>query len=135
MTLEQKETLDRIVPSYGVHSEEKSKIEKVCKEENAKIKEILGMNGEHIAGGYKVTVSTTPNETMDEEKLIEIIHKYKLAGIIRKKEYVDFDKLEGMIYHGKIPAEVLAEMNTCKTSKPTTKLYIKKAGGKENGKA
>lgn len=126
MTLEQKETLDKLVSSYGGHNAEKTKLDKICKQENEQIKSILGTQGEHTAGGYKAIVSTTPNESMNEAKLLELLHKHKVKGVIKTREYVDFDALEGMIYNGQFSADVLAEFNTCKTSKPVTKLYIKK---------
>ena len=67
----------------------------------------------------KAVITYQQRNSMDEEKLIEILKNYlSKTGqekVIKTKEYVDYDELEKLIYNGVIPAEKLEPAQTTKT--------------------
>jgi len=120
--------LEKLIPQYAANKNELDSYKKICEKENAKIKEIMKSFAlEHFeSGGYKVTYSISPRESIDEEMLLEIIRRNHIKGIIKTKEYIDFDALEKAMYDGNISMDVLLEMDKAKETKNVETLRISK---------
>jgi len=106
-------TLDSLIPQYAANKREQDSYKKLCDKENAQIKAIMQDYAvpQYIAGGYKATYTIQKRETVDEEMLIEILKRNgECEGIIKTKEYIDFDALENAIYHNRIPEDILTQM-------------------------
>ena len=135
ITKKEKETLEKYVSEYGekkdVYDVEKKLIDKL----NNDIKEIMTKyNLEDCeSGDYTVTCTVSEEETMNEDRLLEIIKSVIWAGkgsmecpFIKRVEHVDFDELEKAIYNGDLSKEQLLEIGKCKQVKQKTVLRLKK---------
>lgn len=127
------EKLDKLVPQYAQTKQQADEYEKQSDKENAEIKSIMtSLALQHYeAGGYKVVRSVQERESINEEQLIEIVHKYNIPDVIKTKEYIDFDALEKAIYDGKISQNILLEMDKAKDVKHVVQLRISKIKEKE----
>lgn len=106
-------TLDTLIPQYAANKREKDSYEKICAAENAQIKDIMQnyVVQHYEAGGYRANYTIQRRETVNEEMLIDILKRNgECEGIIKTKEYIDFDALENAIYHNRIPEDILAQM-------------------------
>lgn len=106
-------TLDSLIPQYAANKREKDSYEKICAAENAQIKSIMQnyVVQHYEAGGYKAVYSIQKRESVDEEMLLDILKRNgECEGIIKTKEYIDFDALENAIYHNRIPEDILSQM-------------------------
>ena len=122
------EKLDKLVPQYAQTKQQADIYKKQSDKENAEIKSIMtSLALQHYeAGGYKVVRSVQKRESINEEQLIEIAHKYNIPDVIKTKEYIDFDALEKAIYDGNISQDVLLEMDKAKDVKHVVQLRISK---------
>ena len=122
------EKLDKLVPQYAQTKQQADTYKKQSDKENAEIKSIMtSLALQHYeAGGYKVIRSVQKRESINEEQLIEIAHKYNIPDVIKTKEYIDFDALEKAIYDGNISQDVLLEMDKAKDVKHVVQLRISK---------
>ena len=124
--------LSGLVASYGENKTELDTLDKECKKQNAKIKELMIAlkRDEYESGGYVAKYSVQHRESMNEDKLLELLSKdyqyYLDLGIIRQKDYIDSDALEDAIYHEKIEKDVLLEMDKCRETKEVPTLKIVK---------
>lgn len=134
--------LEELVLSYGAHNAEAKDLKKVCDAENAQIKEIMVSDGltEFTSGIYTAKYSVSKQESLNEEKALEILKKdwmnrnlgrdiHKDCPYIKTKEYIDMDALETVLYKGDIPQETLVELDGCRIVKEIPKLTIVKAKG------
>ena len=122
-------TLDSLIPQYAANKREKDGYEKLCAAENAQIKAIMQdyVVQHYEAGGYKATYTIQKRETVDEEMLLEILKRSgECEGIIKTKEYIDFDALENAIYNGRIPEDVVLEMDAATEVKEIPTLKVTK---------
>jgi hypothetical protein len=122
-------SLDELVPQY---CEDKSKLDalkKVVDSENAILKEQLYNSGTdtYSAGGYTVKRTVSNRESLNEAKLMEVLRKHKIEGIIKTKEYVDLDELETYLYHNEPTDEFATDLANCKTVTEVIQLRISKA--------
>lgn len=127
--------LKKLIKSYKTHNDKATLLTKQTGEEKSKIKKImLSEKIEEIEVG-KIFASCKVSErsSFDEELLISTLKKLKVKGVIKKREYVDNDALEDLIYNGKLDASKLAK---CEITKAVTTLRIKekKDGSKEKDK-
>lgn len=120
--------LDELIPQYASNKSEMESYKKICDRENAQIKSIMrDMDlSSYEAGGYKATYTVSERESMNEEMLLEIAHKYGIPEIVKTKEYIDYDALENAIYNEQISQDVLLEMNKAKESKEVVTLRVSK---------
>lgn len=127
------EKLDKLVPQYAQTKQQADTYKKQSDKENAEIKSIMtSLALQHYeAGGYKVVRSVQKRESINEEQLIEIAHKYNIPDVVKTKEYIDFDALEKAIYDGNISQDVLLEMDKAKDVKHVVQLRISKLEEKE----
>lgn len=127
----QNETLEELIPRYALNKSELDAYKKLCDTDNAKIKEMMLQSQEkkHEAGDYVATVTVSERETMNEEMLLEIAHHYGVSEIVKTKEYIDFDALEDAIYNGRIPQDILLQMNKARQVKEVVTLKVSKKKG------
>jgi len=107
--------------------EEKALSDKISKLNKA-IKDYMISNTEdNISTDVgSVNLSTRRKEVWDEDSMIAYIKSLGLRGIVKKKEYIDFDALESALYHDKFNDEQKAELNNFKTVNETYVLTIGK---------
>ena len=123
--------LKEIVESYIYNKDKEAFYKKQASSENTQIKAIMeDLNIDKFdADTGSAIISERTSEDFIEYKLIDFLKKNGVAdGIIKTKEYVDFDALESAIYHETIPTEIVREMASCKEVKVTKVLRVKKKG-------
>lgn len=121
-------TLDELIPVYAENKADLDKIKKVCEAQNADIKRQLEEMGEdeYTAGGYVVKRTVSTRESMNEERLLEMMKKHKIPGVIKTKEYVDMDALESYLYSSILFDDVAADLDSCREVKEVVQLRISK---------
>lgn len=126
--------LDTLIPTYAENKAILDDYKKICDDENKQIKELMD-EGSYEVGGYKATKTIQHRETMNEDKLLDVLKQYPTAcyeqGLIKTKEYVDMDVLESMIYKGVIDKNVLLEIDKCRESKEVVTLKVTKVKEKK----
>lgn len=126
------ETLDDLIPRYAENKALLDDYKKVCDEENKKIKDMME-EGSYESGGYKATKSVQHRESMNEDKLLELLKNTSAIyhGIIKTKEYVDMNALESALYKGTLSKDVLLEIDKCREVKEVVTLRISKVKEKK----
>jgi hypothetical protein len=128
------ETLDDLIPRYAENKSLLDDYKKICDEENKKIKDMME-EGSYESGGYKATKSVQHRESMNEDKLLDVLKNvYPDAlsvGIIKTREYVDMDALESAVYKGLISNDILMEIDKCREIKEVVTLRISKVKEKK----
>lgn len=129
-------TLDELIPVYAENKADLDKIEKMCKSQNAEIKKHMEDLGEdeHTAGGYTVKYIVSERESINEDRLLEILKKHEIPCVIKTKEYVDMDALESYLYNVVMSDEMAADMASCREVKEVVQLRISKAKKKKEDK-
>lgn len=119
---------------YKSYKENESKFKKLGSKLNDEIKETMSSMGvdKFSSDSYVATVKYSRKETLDEEKAIEVLKKTlskeQLETVIKKKEYIDDDCLEKLVYNGEFDISLL---EPCKVlGNEVATLRIKKKGGK-----
>ena len=126
-----KRDLRVLVDSYIKNKDIEKKYKDLASAENTEIKAVMQelKLDKYEANTGSVTLSERVTEDFVEDKLIEFLKGRGIAdGIVKSKEYVDFDALESAIYHEKISGDNLKDMAECKEKKVTQVLRIKKKG-------
>lgn len=121
--------LEQLIDAYALNKNELDSYKKICDAENAEIKALMTELELDKASteDYTATLSIQHRETMDEDKLLEVLRNAGYADIvIRTKEYVDMDLLESAIYHEMIDKDTLLAMQRCKEVKEVQTLKISK---------
>lgn len=119
-----------LIPKYGLHKEELDDLKKLVDRENKDIKTIIKQRIENGDGsdvevdGWVAKYIITTRESMDEERVLQILKNAGYTDAIKTREYVDFDVLESAIYKGDVPKEVLLEMDKAKTVKEIETLRV-----------
>ncbi len=120
-------TLDELIKSYYLNKAELDGYDKICKEENAKIKSKMDeiKQDTYAVDDLTAKITIQRRESFNEAKLLEVVKKHNI-DCIRTKEYVDMDALESVIFSGVISKEALLELNSCKEVKEVQTLKITK---------
>lgn len=119
--------LEQLIDAYALNKSELDSYKKLCDAENTEIKALMTELELNKAStkDYTATLSVQHRETMDEDKLLEVLRNAGYSAlVIRTKEYVDMDLLENAIYHDKIDKETLLAMQRCKEIKEVQTLKI-----------
>lgn len=128
------DTLDELIPRYAENKSLLDDYKKICDEENKQIKDMME-EGSYEANGYKATKSVQHRETMNEDKLLDIMRNHKdlaeVCELIKTKDYIDMDALESAIYKGKISNDILMEIDKCREVKEVVTLRISKVKEKK----
>lgn len=129
--------LESLIKQYAMNKTELDSYKKLCDAESADIKQLmtsdmtLKKEGEDkwIAevDGIIATVSLKKRETMNEERLLDIIKGLNIPGLIKTKEYVDMDELESAIYHGQLNTDDLMHIDECRETKISQELRLSKS--------
>lgn len=121
-------TLDELIPVYAETKSDLDMYKKMCDTQNALIKkqlEELGEN-EYAAGGYVAKRIISEKESMNEERLLDVLVKHGVPEVIKTKEYVDMDALEKYLYNNELSDELAADLNSCREVKQVVQLRISK---------
>lgn len=106
---------------------------KVNKSLGAEIKSFMYDNDMHnfSSDNFTATITTKENEELNEELAIEIIKKNLSTElrktVIKKKEYIDDDALEKLVYNGQFDIQLLQKAKIIKP--PTITLRISRKKG------
>ena len=126
--------LSSLVADYGENKSTFDLLKKECDRQNAEIKTLMTELDctEYTSGGYTAKYSVQHRESMNEDKLLELLsaedyQHYLDLGIIKQKDYIDGDALENAIYHEKIDKDILLKMDSCRETKDVPVLKISKA--------
>ena len=113
--------LSTAIDKYKESKDKENALKKANNELNENIKSYMGEHGMTSANSekYTATLSCTEKESLNEELAIEII-KEDLAGallatVIKKKEYIDEDALEKLVYNGDFDINKLARAKITKS--------------------
>lgn len=125
-------SLKSLVESYIVNKQKEAEYKKAASAENTEIKEIMTQNNIFdVATDLGIArLSEQNTTTFVEEKLIAFLKENNLnKGIVKTKEYVDYDALESALYHNEISDELKKQMASCQETKTTLVLRIKTKKG------
>lgn len=128
--------LYELIDQYGQNNTKLNALKKTCDSLKSDIKNTMSKLDatKFDTGTYTVVLSTVSKESMDDDLLVDFVRNLGLRGVIKKKEYVDMDKLEKAIYAGKLTKEQLVEMDKCKVVSSYQKLTVRKTKKKKEGK-
>ena len=125
--------LSKEIDSYKENKDLENRLKKSNTESGNRIKAYFNEKGITNASSekYTATVTTTTKSTLNEELAIEII-KENLGGallrsVIKKKEYIDEDDLEKLVYNGDFDITKL-EKAKIDTTTQTLRIAKKKEG-------
>lgn len=122
-------SLDLLIPQYAENKAMLDDYKKICDDENKKIKELM-TDSKYITGGYVATKTTSYRESINEDKLLEVMRSdyavNQKLGIIKTKEYVDVEALEKAIYNGQVSKKVLLGIDKCRDKKEVITLKVTK---------
>jgi hypothetical protein len=116
-----------MINQYGVLNKEVNCVKREADKFNKAIKtEMKEKNLDEVSTGtWQAKFQVRKSESLDEEKVIEILKRNNIKGIIKRKEYVDESLLEDAIYAGKLNQDILNEISSCRVVKETIALTIK----------
>ena len=121
--------LSTAIDKYKESKDKENALKKANNELNENIKSYMYEHDMTSANSekYTATLSCTEKESLNEELAIEIIKENLggalLATVIKKKEYIDEDALEKLVYNGDFDINKLAR---AKITKPVYTLRVLK---------
>lgn len=133
-------TLDELIPQYALNKAEADAYKKLCDRDNAKIKDIMlsAKEKKHEAGDYVATVTVSERESMNEEMLLSLFTSVpsfaainSMYGIVKTKEYIDFEALENALYKDALSDDMLEDIGRAKEVKEVVTLKVTKRKGKK----
>ena len=118
-----KEQLNELIPQYAFNKGELDSYKKLCDKDNATIKALMQEDNldEYDTKTHTAKISVQNRQTMNEDKLLDIVKDMNRFDLIQTKEYVDMDLLEKAIYNGEIKAE---ELESCMSTKEVVTLKV-----------
>ena len=121
--------LSKAIDEYKESKDKENVLKKANTAMNESIKKYMSENGMDEASSdmYTAVLSNTTKESLNEG-LASAIIKEDLGGallnsVIKKKEYIDEDALEKLVYNGDFD---ISKLEKAKITKVTTTLRIKK---------
>ena len=129
---DQESYLDGLTSDYFEALEKKKSYERVCKALGDSIKDFFSENEMakyETKNGFNLSVSKTPNISVDEDSLVAFLKKTGRTQAIKTVEKVDFDEIETMIRTGVMQASELNEFKEIK--EPTIRLNCSKSKKKD----
>lgn len=118
--IEKQLTLEELIPLYGEVNTECNTLKKKVSELNSQIKteikRVKRENSDIEINGWKCSLSVSTTYEFDEDRLIEFCKQNKI-NVVKKKEYVDYDALEKLIYNGKLSEDIISDMDNCRDPK------------------
>ena len=118
--------LDELIPMYAHNKNELDSYTQLCKEENESIKKQMLELGQDVysSGGYTAKRTVSQRETLNEDKLMAVILKHNIQGIIKSKDYVDMDALEDYLYNHEMTSALAADLDSCKSKTEVVTLRV-----------
>jgi len=126
--------LNIVVPRYYEHKTELDFYKKQCDAENAEIKEAMKEQNikDFEVDGVVAKYVIQNKETMNEDKLLQVLKNAGYTELIKTREYVDMDALENALYHSNIDNDTILEMDKCREVKEVIQLRVSKKKVKKN---
>ena len=112
LTDSERETLSVLAEQYHTATSEFNAADAKKKALNSVVKSTLAEYGvtKFVSdSGITLSVSHKQNVSYDEEVLLKRIKDLGVDGIIKTKEYIDFDALESALYHNKLSKDDIKE--------------------------
>ena len=121
-------SLDILIPRYFEHKTDLDFVKKQCDAENADIKKAMKEQDlkDYEVDGIVVKYVVAVKESMNEDKLLQVLKERGYMDLIKTKEYVDMDAVESALYHSNIDTDTIIEMDKCRESKETVQLRMTK---------
>lgn len=121
--------LKDLIPQYAMNKQELDDYTAICKRENEEIKAEMAKIGkdEYETGGYVAKRGIQHKESINEARLIEILHKHHITDAIKTKEYVDMDALEDYLYNHEATDELATDLASCRSTTEVITLRVTKA--------
>lgn len=130
--------LDALIPQYAENKAVKDKYEKLCAADNQEIKEVMADYAlqHYTTDDYTAMRTVSERESFNEEMLLDIIRAFDTSdlGLIKTKEYIDFDALESAIYNDKLGKDALLAIQRAKETKIVVTLRVSKKRKKKENK-
>ena len=120
--------LNVLVEAYAVNKNELDSYKQLCDEENKQIKAIMAEQSldKFESDNYVAKITIQNRKSLNEEAAIEVLKNANVEGVIKTKEYIDFDALENAIYHERIDNDTLGLLGACETVNKVTTLKLTK---------
>lgn len=126
VVMDQKD-LERMVEQYVDLKSQEDEIHKDVSNLNTQIKALMQELKIKECGPAKLSIQK--RESINEEGIMDLLKRHKKSrGIVKTKEYVDWDSLEDAIYKGDISNAIVKEMDEYKTITEIPTLRISKKG-------
>ena len=113
-----KEQLNELIPTYAFNKNEMDSYKKLCDRDNTIIKALMKEEG---LNDYTAKISIQQRQTLNEDKLLDVIKDMDRPDLIKTKEYVDMDLLEKALYNGEIDAN---DIDICMNTKEIVTLKV-----------
>ena len=130
LTDEQQEEIEMYIKLYNDAEEELRVADAKKKSLNSVIKDMLSSYGikKYVSkdGKSSLSLSTKPNISWDDEKLLHYCKSLNIDGLVKMREYVDMDALENAVYHEVIRPENLKPYQIVKPDIKTLRFTQKK---------
>lgn len=126
-------SLDVLIPQYARQKEDFDDLKKEVDKNNALIKDLMreADTGTYEAGGWVAKRTESSRETMNLEKLLEVMKKHGLTDLIQTVEVVDMGALEKYLYDNGATPELAEDIDKCRNITPVVTLRVSKAKAKK----
>ena len=119
----QEQSISEIIDKYKRDKDMENHLKNLNNQNGTKIKEYFDKHGisSFDTDTCTATVSTSKSESMNDDLAIEIIKEHLggplLASVVKKKEYIDEDALEKLVYNGDFDISLLEKAKIVKVTK------------------
>lgn len=123
------QSISEIINKYKRDKDMENHLKNLNTQNGKKIKEYFSQHeiSRFDTDEYTATVSTSNSESLNDDLAIEIIKEHLegalLSSVIKKREYIDEDALEKLVYNGDFDISLLGRAKIVKT---TTTLRVTK---------
>lgn len=123
------QSISEIINKYKRDKDMENHLKNLNTQNGKKIKEYFSQHeiSSFDTDEYTATVSTSNSESLNDDLAIEIIKEHLegalLSSVIKKREYIDEDALEKLVYNGEFDISLLERAKIVKT---TTTLRVTK---------
>ena len=118
LTKDQKDQLDELTAEYDEINIKLKSLEAKQKALNSVIKSTMtdfGVTKYVSKNNVSLSISSRPNVSFDEDKLLALCKTINRDGLVKTKEYVDMNVLESCCYNDK---KLVEDLKTCQIVKP-----------------
>lgn len=116
-------TISEIIDKYKRDKDMENHLKNLNTQNGKKIKDYFSKHeiSSFDTDEYTATVSTSESESLNDDLAIEIIKEHLdgalLASVIKKKEYIDEDALEKLVYNNEFDVSLLERAKIVKVTK------------------